>query len=82
MSGKKEKAEKAATTAKEIADIDPPTVDVKYIIVTAEGSLGNKHYFEEAVSKKMWEGYKPVGGVDVKSISVNRWLFTQAMVKE
>lgn len=62
--------------------IVPPTVNIKYILVTVEAGLNGKHYFEEAVSKRMLEGWKPQGGVDVKTISVSGWLFTQAMTKE
>lgn len=63
-------------------EILPPTVDIKYILVTVETNLAGKHYLEEAVSKKMVEGWKPQGGIDVKSTSVNGWLFSQAMIKE
>lgn len=66
----------------EATDILPPTVDIKYILVTVETNLAGKHFFEEAVSKKMVEGWKPQGGIDVKTLSVSGWMFTQAMIKE
>lgn len=53
-----------------------------YKLVSVEAITGAFHYFEDEVNKMIKLGWKPIGGIDVKSISVKGWLLTQAMVKE
>ena len=62
--------------------LEPPVV-LKYKVLTVESKLADGiKILEDSVSEWMAKGWKPQGGIDVKSTSVSGWLFTQAMIRE
>jgi hypothetical protein len=61
--------------------VDPPIVQ-KYKLVKMEATLKGFNIFEDEISKWIALGWKVQGGIDVKTLSVNGWLLTQAMIKE
>ena len=62
-------------------ELAPPVVEI-YKLVKMELKIESFNLFEEEISKLMASGWKPQGGIDVKTTSTSGWLLTQAMVKE
>jgi len=69
----------------DITAIEEKPIDVelsKYKVVSMETKIDSFYLFENTISDLIKEGWIPLGGIDVKSISVAGWLLTQAMIKE
>ncbi len=68
-------------TGVEVNISQPPIVE-KYKLVNVETTVKSFDIFENEVNQMIALGWKPQGGIDVSSTSINGWLLTQAMVKE
>jgi len=64
-----------------VEEVISPTV-IKYKLVSMQVKTDSFRIFEDEISEQIKFGWKPQGGIDVKSISVSGWLLTQAMIKE